>query len=63
MVSRSAYAQLRYSPLLLAATLAGMALVYLAPPLLALFASGAARFAGVVAWGLMAMSFQPTLRF
>ena len=31
MVARSAYAQLRYSPLLLAATVAGMALVYLAP--------------------------------
>ena len=31
MVARSAYAQLRYSPLLLAATVAGMALVYLVP--------------------------------
>lgn len=62
-VSRSAYAQLRYSPLLLTATLAGMALVYLAPPLLALFASGMTRFAGLGAWGLMAISFQPTLRF
>ncbi len=39
MVSRSAYAQLRYSPLLLAGTVAGMALTYLAPPLLALFGS------------------------
>ena len=43
MVARSAYAQLRYSPLLLAGTVAGMALTYLAPPLLALFASGAAQ--------------------
>lgn len=63
MVSRSAYAQLRYSPLLLTATLAGMALVYLAPPLLALFGSGVARFTGLGAWVLMAISFQPTLRF
>ena len=46
MVARSAYAQLRYSPLLLAGTVAGMALTYLAPPLLALFASGAARVDG-----------------
>ena len=37
MVSRSAYDQLRYSPLLLAGTVAGMALTYLAPPLFALF--------------------------
>ena len=37
MVARSAYAQLRYSPLLLAGTVVGMALTYLAPPLLALF--------------------------
>ena len=43
MVSRSAYAQLRYSPLLLLGTVAGMALTYLAPPLLAMFGSGTAR--------------------
>ena len=34
MISRSAYAQLRYSPLLLAGTIAGMALVYVAAALL-----------------------------
>ena len=32
MVARSAYAQLRYSPLLLIGTVAGMGLIYLAPP-------------------------------
>lgn len=32
MVSRSAYAQLRHSPLLLAGTVAGLAVVYLVPP-------------------------------
>ncbi len=31
MVTRSAYAQLRYSPLLLAGTVVGLALTYLAP--------------------------------
>jgi len=62
MVSRSAYAQLRYSPLLLAGTVVGMALTYLAPPLLALFAGGPARWLGLLAWGLMALAFFPTLR-
>ena len=62
MVSRSAYAQLNYSPWLLMGTLLGMGLVYLAPPLLALFGEGAARGAGIAAWALMAVSFQPTLR-
>ena len=63
MISRSAYAQLRYSPLLLAATVTGMGLVYLMPPLLALFGEGAARWAGLCAWLMMAMAFQPMLRF
>jgi hopene-associated glycosyltransferase HpnB len=62
MVSRSAYAQLNYSPLLLAGTLAGMGLVYLAPPLLALFARGPAQWAGGATWALMAVAFQPMLR-
>ena len=63
MISRSAYAQLRYSPLLLAGTMLGLALVYAAPPLLALFGHGAARFAGIAAWALMAIAFQPMLAF
>jgi hopene-associated glycosyltransferase HpnB len=63
MVSRSAYAQLRYSPLLLAATVLGMVLTYLVPPLMALFGSGLARWLGLAAWGVMALAFQPTLRF
>jgi hopene-associated glycosyltransferase HpnB len=63
MVSRSAYAQLRYSPVLLALTLIGMGLTYWAPPLLTLFGSGAARLLGLAAWGLMTVSFWPILRF
>jgi hopene-associated glycosyltransferase HpnB len=63
MISRSAYAQLRYSPLLLVGTIIGMALVYLAPLLLALFGAGMARWLGLTAWALMAVSFQPMLRF
>ena len=63
MVARSAYAQLGYSPLLLAATVAGLALVYLAPVLLALFGHGLAQGLGLLAWAFMAIAFQPILRF
>ena len=63
MVSRTAYAQLRYSPLLLAGTVLGLAMTYLAPLALAAFATGSARFLGIAAWVLMALAFQPTLRF
>ena len=63
MVSRSAYAQLGYSPLVLAGTLLGLVLTYLAPPLLAIFGSGLARWLGLGAWVLMVISFQPMLRF
>ena len=63
MISRSAYAQLRYSPLRLAGTMAGMALTFLAAPLLGLFASGVAQYLGLAVWLAMAASFVPTLRF
>lgn len=63
MISRSAYAQLQFSPLLLAATIAGMLLVFVAPPALAFFAHGIARWLGIAAWLLMMVSFQPMLRF
>jgi len=63
MVARSAYAQLRYSPLLLAATVAGMALVYLAPVFLTLFGHGLAQTFGLLAWALMTVAFLPILRF
>lgn len=63
MVSRSAYAQLGYSPWLLAGTVAGMLLVYAAAPMLTVFADGLARWLGLAAWLLMAASFQPMLRY
>jgi hopene-associated glycosyltransferase HpnB len=63
MVSRTAYAQLRYSPLMLTGTLLGLAVTYLAPVLLTVFAGGVARLVGTVVWLLMALAFQPTLRF
>ena len=63
MVSRTAYAQLRYSPLLLVGTVFGLAVTYLAPVALAVFAGGLARLLGILAWLAMALAFQPTLRF
>jgi hopene-associated glycosyltransferase HpnB len=63
MVSRSAYAQLDYSPVKLAGTLLGLALVYLVPPALGLFGSGPGRWAGLLGWAAMALCFQPMLRF
>ena len=63
MIARSAYAQLRYSPWLLAGTVAGLALTFVAPPLLAAFAPGWPRIAGIAAWGMMSAAFQPLLRF
>jgi hopene-associated glycosyltransferase HpnB len=63
MVTRSAYAQLDYSPIRLAGALAGMGVVYLAPPLIALFAETPARDAGLVAYLLMALAYKPSLRF
>jgi hopene-associated glycosyltransferase HpnB len=63
MVARTAYAQLGYRPALLAGTVAALALVFLSPPLLALFAgSGAARIGGALAWTAMALAYAPTLR-
>ena len=62
MVSRSAYTQLGYSPLLLAATILALALTFTAPPLLAVFSHGVPRLIGLAAWLVMALSFQPTLR-
>lgn len=63
MVARSAYAQLDYSPLKLLGVVVGMSATFLIAPLFALFAPGAAAFVGLIAWILMALSFQPMLRF
>ena len=41
----------------------GWRVTYLAPVALAVFAGGLAQFLGLAAWLLMALAFQPTLRF
>ena len=63
MVARSAYAQLRYSPLLLSAVIAGIALTFLAAPALTAFAGPPASIIAAVAWALMSLAFLPILRF
>ncbi|CAN5201785.1 glycosyltransferase [soil metagenome] len=63
MISRSAYAQLRYSPAILFGTIMGMLIVYLAPAAVALFGHGLAAAFAATAWLLMALAFQPTLRY
>lgn len=62
MISRSAYAQLRYNPAILALTVAGLALVFGLPVAL-LFAPGTPRLFGLAACGLMVIAYQPLLRF
>jgi hopene-associated glycosyltransferase HpnB len=73
MVARSAYTQLRYSPALLAATVAGLLWLYLVPPagaiagLIGLAAGGGAAAAwcaaaGLGGWALMAATYLPVLR-
>jgi hopene-associated glycosyltransferase HpnB len=67
MVARSAYAQLRHSPALLAGTVLGLALVFWVPPVTTVVGavSGDAPVfaAGAVAWLLMAGTYAPMLRY
>ncbi|WP_045835301.1 glycosyltransferase [Hyphomicrobium sp. 99] len=63
MVARSAYAQLRYSPLLLLGTVGGMGAIYLVPLVFAVFAGYPANVLAGAAYLLMIIAFQPTLRF
>ncbi len=62
MIARTAFVQLRYSALLLAGTVLGLAFLFLAPPAMAVLGTGTARWAGLGAWALGAVSFVPTLR-
>jgi hopene-associated glycosyltransferase HpnB len=73
MVARSAYTQLRYSPALLAGTLAGLLWLYVLPPAAAVAglvslalgggpAAGWLAGAGIAGWAIMAASYVPMLR-
>jgi hopene-associated glycosyltransferase HpnB len=65
MVARTAYTQLRYSPALLLGTVAGLALLYLLGPALALawpaHGQAAVGLLGLAAWALMTLAYAPTL--
>jgi len=63
MISRSAFTQLHHSAWLLAATVAGLLVTYVAPPALVLVASGSARWLGAAAWLVMAFCYWPAVRF
>jgi hopene-associated glycosyltransferase HpnB len=64
MISRTAFTQLGHSWWLLAGTVAGLALTYLAPPALTLLgAAGATRGMGALAWLLMSAAYFPAVRF
>lgn len=65
MVARSAYTQLRYSPLALLGTVVGLATIYLGPTLVTVIgaSSGDAELAaaGLVAWILLTASYVPMI--
>jgi hopene-associated glycosyltransferase HpnB len=63
LVARTAFTQLRYSPLLLAGTLAGMLLTYISPIALLFAPDPTAKILGLAAWVFMSFSFLPTVRF
>ncbi len=63
MISRTAFNQLRHSYLLLLATLLGLAVTYLAPPLLLLTGDPIAMACGAAAWALMSACYLPMVRF
>ena len=62
MIARTAFTQLRYSPWLLAGTLAGMTVIYLAPPVIALLL-GAPGWPAWLAWAAMCCAYAPMLRY
>ncbi len=62
MVARTAYVQLRFSPVLLVATILAMALIWLVPSVAVLFGRGGARWMGLAAWIMLGASYLPTLR-
>ncbi len=63
MIARTAFHQLRHSYLLLAATLLGLAVTYVAPPLLLITGDPLAMGLGAAAWALMSLTYLPMVRF
>ena len=63
MIARTAFTQLRYSGLLLAGTILGLFVTYLAPVLLLFSRERLAQALGLAVWLLMAALYLPTVRF
>jgi hopene-associated glycosyltransferase HpnB len=63
MISRTAFTQLGHSGLVLLGTILGLAVTYLLPPALAIFAPQPAAGMGATAWLLMSISYFPALRY
>jgi hopene-associated glycosyltransferase HpnB len=63
MISRTAFTQLHHSTLLLFATILGLVVTYLLPPVVAVFAPQPAAGMAATAWLLMSVSHFPALRF
>jgi hopene-associated glycosyltransferase HpnB len=63
MIVRSAFAQLRYSPSLLAGTIIGMAIIYLLPPVLLVTDVYVARWLGLAGWAITSLAYVPMVRF
>ena len=63
MIARSAFAQLRYSPLVLTATVVGLLLMFAVPVWLALAGHGAVQAMALAALVAMVLLCQPILRF
>jgi hopene-associated glycosyltransferase HpnB len=63
MIARTAFTQLRYSPLLLLGTLLGLLLTYLAPIALLFAHNPITRILSLAAWLMMSLTFLPTVRF
>ncbi len=63
MIARSAYAQLRYNPLILGLTVVGLLLMFAVPVWLALAGQGAVRLVALAALAVMVLICQPILRF
>ena len=61
MVARTAYAQLGYSPAVVAGTVLGLALAFVAPVVVSLSGTESATL-GLTAWAAMSLAFLPTLR-
>jgi hopene-associated glycosyltransferase HpnB len=61
MIARTAYTQLDYSPTLLGATVLGLILTYLVPPILT-FTGGVTGWIAGLAWLAMSVAFVPILR-